>query len=130
MVKRGVIQVISKGTVVDFDMLNEHDNNYIASILDYQTSYIVTYTDISTGYLALMEIEKNKDKLLSSILNLGIKEIILSDNSDLELIDLLKNNYGIEINICSEYLEKKYEEVYKDIKDIKYITGIKHLFYY
>ena len=74
MVKRGVIQVISKGTVVDFDMLNEHDNNYIASILDYQTSYIVTYTDISTGYLALMEIEKNKDKLLSSILNLGIKK--------------------------------------------------------
>ena len=37
---------------------------------------------------------------------------------------------NIEINICSEYLENKYEEVYKDIKDIKYITGIKHLFYY
>ena len=130
MVKRGVTQVISKGTIVDFDMLNEHDNNYIASILDYQTSYIVTYADISTGYLALMEIEKNKDKLISSILNLGIKEIILSDESDIELIDLLKNSYGIEINICTEYLEKEYEEVYKEIKDIKYVTGIKHLFYY
>ncbi len=130
MVKRGVIQVISKGTIVDFDMLNEHDNNYIASILDYQTSYIVTYTDISTGYLALMEIEKNKSKLLSSILNLGIKEIILSDDSDKELIELLANNYGIEVDISSDYLEKEYEEIYSDIKDIKYITGIKHLFYY
>ena len=130
MVKRGVIQVISKGTIVEADMLNEHDNNYIASILDYQTSYIVTYADISTGYLALMEIEKNLDKLLSAILNLGIKEIILSDDSDSKLIELLKNSYGIEINICGEYLENGYEEVYKEIKDIKYVTGIKHLFYY
>ena len=130
MVKRGVVQVISKGTVVDFDMLNEHDNNYIASLLDYQTSYILTYADISTGYLALIEIEKSRDRLLSSVLNLGIKEIILSDESDLELLDLLKNSYGIEINISSDYLEKEYEEIYKDIKDIKYLTGIKHLFYY
>ena len=38
MVKRGVTQVISKGTVVDLELLNEHNNHYIASILDF--SYI------------------------------------------------------------------------------------------
>ncbi len=128
MVKRGVTQVISKGTIVDFDMLNEHDNNYIASLLDFQTSYILTYMDISTGYLALIDIPK--DKLLSTILNLGIKEVILSDSSDNNLIELLSNNYGIEVDISTEYLEGEYSEVYKDIKDIKYVTGIKHLFYY
>ena len=128
MVKRGVTQVISKGTIVDFDMLNEHDNNYIASLLDFQTSYILTYMDISTGYLALIDIPK--DKLLSTILNLGIKEVILSDSSDNNLIELLSNNYGIEVDISTEYLEREYSEVYKDIKDIKYVTGIKHLFYY
>jgi len=128
MVKRGVTQVISKGTIVDFDMLNEHDNNYIASLLDFQTSYILTYMDISTGYLALIDIPK--DKLLSTILNLGIKEVILSDSSDNNLIELLSNNYGIEVDISTEYLEGEYTEVYKDIKDIKYVTGIKHLFYY
>ena len=57
MVKRGVVQVISKGTIVDFDMLNEHDNNYIASILDFHTSYIITYADVSTGFLAVAEID-------------------------------------------------------------------------
>ena len=128
MVKRGVTQVISKGTIVDFDMLNEHDNNYIASLLDFQTSYILTYMDISTGYLALIDIPK--DKLLSTILNLGIKEVILSDSSDNNLIELLSNNYGIEVDISTEYLEGEYSEVYKDIKDIKYVAGIKHLFYY
>ena len=29
MVKRGVIQVVSKGTIVDFEMLKEYDNNYL-----------------------------------------------------------------------------------------------------
>ena len=130
MVKRGVVQVISKGTIVDFDMLNEHDNNYIASILDFHTSYIITYADVSTGFLAVAEIDKVLDKLISTILNLGIKEIIISDDGDKDLIELLKNSYGIEVNICSEYLEKQYEDIYKDIKEIKYITGIKHLFYY
>ena len=30
MVKRGVVQVISKGTIVDLDMLREYDNNYLS----------------------------------------------------------------------------------------------------
>ena len=130
MVKRGVTQVLSKGTLVDFDMLNEHDNNYIASLLDFKTKYIITYSDISTGSLSIVEIDRDKDKLLNTILNLGIKELILSDDNDKELIDNLKNNYSIEVSINSEYLENEYEEIYQDIHDIKYITGIKHLFYY
>ena len=43
MVKRGVVQVISKGTVVDYDMLNEYDNNYIASILDFSNLYYTSF---------------------------------------------------------------------------------------
>ncbi len=130
MVKRGVIQVISKGTIIDFDMLNEHDNNYIASILDFKTQYIITYSDISTGSLSIVEIDKVSDKLINTILSLGIKEVILSDSSDNNLIDILKNTYNIEVSISSEYLEDRYSDIYKDITDIKYTTGIKHLFYY
>ncbi len=130
MVKRGVVQVVSKGTIIDFDMLNEHDNNYIASILDFKTKYILTYSDISTGSLSIIEIDRDKDKLLNTILNLGVKEVILSDDSDKELIDNLRNNYNIEVSISSEYLEEEYKDIYQDIHDIKYITGIKHLFYY
>ena len=130
MVKRGVTQVISKGTIIDFDMLNEHDNNYIASILDFKTKYIITYSDISTGSLSIVEIDENKDKLINTVLSLGIKEVILSDDSDKEMINILSNTYGIEVSISNEYLEDKYSEIYKDITDIKYTTGIKHLFYY
>ena len=72
MVKRGVIQVISKGTVVDSNLLSEQDNHYIASILDYDYLYILCYADISTGNIFVMALPHNKEKLLSEILNLEI----------------------------------------------------------
>ena len=128
MVKRGVIQVLSKGTIVDFDMLDELDNNYIASILDNKLKYIITYSDISTGSLSIIEIDKSLEELINTINSLNIKEIILKEADEL-IIDSLKN-YNIEITISPNLLEDKYSDIYKDIKDINYVTGIKHLFYY
>lgn len=130
MVKRGVVQVVSKGTLVDLEFLKEYDNNYIGSILDFKTKYILTYADVSTGDFYVCELPYNQDKLLSEILNLNLKEVILADNSDTNLINVLKNNYGIGITINSEYLEDSYESIYKNIKDMYYLAGIKHLLYY
>lgn len=130
VVKRGVVQVISKGTIVDNDLLNEHDNNYIASLLDFKYIYILTYADISTGSLNILEIPYQKDKLINEILNLNIKELILADDGDKDFIELLKNNYGIDINVSREYLEDKYQNLVESVQDLRYKTGIKHLLYY
>lgn len=130
MVKRGVVQVISKGTVVDYEMLKDYDNNYIGSVLDFSNLYTITYGDISTGSLYIMDIPKDKDKLINAILSLNLKEIILLNDEDIEFINLLKFTYNIEVSICGEYLENEYSYLYKDIKEMRYILGIKHLLYY
>lgn len=130
MVKRGVVQVISKGTVVDYEMLKDYDNNYIGSILDFSNLYTITYSDISTGSLYIMDIPKTSEKLINAILSLGLKEVVLLDNDNQELIDLLKHTYGVEVSVCGEYLEDRYQDVYKDIKEMSHILGIKHLMYY
>ncbi len=130
MVKRGVVQVISKGTVVDYEMLKEYDNNYIGSVLDFTNLYTITYADISTGALYVMDVPKNNDKLISTILNLGLKEIILYDNLNVDLVNLLTNTYGIEVSFSDKYLEDRYENLYKDLKEMRYILGVKHLMYY
>ena len=129
MVKRGVTQVISKGTIVDNDMLNYYDNNYIASILEFPGFITITYSDISTGSLSIIDIE-DKNKLINTILSLNLKEIILADYSNSELIDTLRHTYNIEVSISTEYLENDYEYLYKDIKEMRHILGIKHLLYY
>ena len=130
MVKRGVVQVISKGTVVDYEMLNEYDNNYIGSILDFNNTYTITYSDISTGAMYILDVEHDNKKLINEILNINLKEVILTDTSNQELIEILKNNYGIEVSINTEYLEDKYQNLYENLKEMRHILGIKHLIYY
>ncbi len=130
MVRRGVVQVISKGTIVDSELLSEHDNNYIASILDFSFTYVLCYADISTGSLNIMNVEPKKEKLLNEILNLKIKEVILKDNLDTELIGLLKGSYGIEVSFSDGFLTEGYENLIESVEDIRFKEGIKHLLYY
>jgi DNA mismatch repair protein MutS len=59
MVKRDVIEVVTKGTMVDLEFLNERDFNYIGSIIDYNYIYLLTYTDISTGEVNSVYINHN-----------------------------------------------------------------------
>ncbi len=130
MVTRGVTQVISKGTVVDLELLNDHDNHYIASILDFSYIYTICYADISTGSIFVSILPHQREKLLSTILNLGILEVVLKNNEDLELIALLKGTYGIEVSFSSEELENDYAYIYESLEEEHYIHTVKHLLYY
>ena len=128
-VKRGVVDVISKGTITDFELLDEHSNSYIASILEFSDVFIITYADITTGELNSLTIENKEDKLISEILSLGIKEVILLDNLNVSLVDLLKNKYGIEVVFSSEYYNEEVPFL-STISDARKKAGINHLFYY
>jgi DNA mismatch repair protein MutS len=130
MVKRDVIQVVSKSTFVDLDFLNAYDHNYIGSLIDFNYSYVLTYSDISTGSLYSIMLPHLKEKVIDTVLNLGLKELVLENANDEELIDILKNKNNIDINISAEYLENEYSYLYKNVNDPKIINGIKHLFYY
>ena len=129
MVKRGVIQVISKGTLTDLEMIDAKDTNYIASILDFGASYILTYADISTGELNSLELKRDENILVNEVLNLNIKEVILFDSNNASLINLLKNNYNIEVSISTNMIDKDYDYLYANLTD-KEISGVKHLLYY
>lgn len=130
VVKRGVVQVYSKGSIVDAEMLKAYDNNYIGSILDFNYEYIITYADISTGHLYSLTLDHDLNKAVNQVLKLGLKEVILADDTNQELINLLKNNYNIDISISRDYLASGYEYLFSNLKDVAVITGVKHLLYY
>ena len=130
MVKRGVIQVISKGTIADLELLNEHNNHYIATIIDYTYMYTICYADISTGDIFVSNIPHELDKLLSLVLNMGILEVILPNHDDIELIKTLKGTYGIELSFSAEKLTNQYQSIYANIEDAHYIEAIQTLLYY
>jgi len=130
VVKRGVVQVFSKGTLVDLEYLDSKDSNYIGSIIDVNSEYIITYADISTGSLYSETLIHDKDKLINEIINLNLKEVLITSDFDISLLNILKNNYNINISISDKLLEDKYNNCYKNIIDERVIRGVKHLFYY
>ena len=130
MVKRGIVDVISKGTIADNDLLNDKDTSYIASILFFSDSILLTILDISTSYLATISIENNEETLINEILELNLKEVILVDNLNTNLINLLKNTYNVEVTVNSEFLWDKYKTLLESIPDARVKSGVAHLFYY
>lgn len=128
-VKRGVVDVISKGTITDYELLDERNSSYIASVLEFSDLYVVTYADISTLELNSLTVLKNKEVLISEILSLGIKEVILLDNLNVELVDTLKNKYNIDVVFNANYYNEEISFL-DSLADARMKAGVKHLFYY
>ena len=129
MVERDVVQVITKGTILD-NLNLATDNNYIASIYDFSYAYALTYADISTGEIYAM-ILNDLDSLYRELINHNIKEVIVNDKIDREVLYNLKMVYNILVTVTN--LEKEYPEykdLYKDVTDSRLLTSIKHLLTY
>ncbi len=61
IVKRGVIRVVTPGTLVDSNMLEERKNNYIMSIFKTGIYFGISICDISTGEFYSSEIKDNNN---------------------------------------------------------------------
>lgn len=131
IVKRDIVQIISKGTLINDEALNEHENNYIGNILDFNHCYMVSFIDISTGEVNITMLEHDKSKLVSEIVSIGIKEIVSNDKLDINVLNMLKNQFKITISTLNEIEELPiYKYIYEEIDDIRYIETIKHLLTY
>ena len=131
LVKRDLVNIVSSGTILDTEILNEKENNYIGSLMDLKHSYVITYGDISTGEIYTTLIEHKKEKAVNEIMSIGIKEIIINEELDINIINLLKNQYKITLTITDEIETlEQYKYIYENIGDIRLINGIKHLLTY
>lgn len=131
IVERGLTQIISKGTVIDSESLKENEFNYIGNIVDFDTDYGICYTDITTGIIYVTMIPHNNVNLVSEIVSLGLKEVVVNDKLDKNIVSTLKNQFKIFVTFSNDILDnKEYEYIYEDISDIRYIETIKHLLTY
>ena len=131
MVKRDITEVISSGSIIKGNSLNEKENNYIASIYDHEYCYTLTYADITTGEIYSESIEHTNELLINKILFLGIKELIINSNTNKDIINSLKNTYKLTITIKDEIYElDNLKNIYEHIDNLIYIIGIKHLIHY
>lgn len=107
IVKRGVIRVVTPGTIVDSNMLEERKNNYIMSIFKSGIYFGISVCDISTGEFYSAEIKDNHNfpMLLDEIARYTPSELVV--NSMLSSCDE-------EINKIKERFENVYITKFND----------------
>ena len=131
LVKRDIVRVVSKGTVIDDESLVYFENNYIGNIVDFNHSYGISYLDLSTGEIYATMIEHSNTQLVSEVVSKGIKEIIMKDNVDKAILSILKNQFKITVSVYNNVEElSQYNYVYEGVNDIRYIELVKHLLTY
>ena len=130
MVKRDVIQIVTKGTRLDSN-IDAKSNNYIANIYDFSYCYGIGYADVSTGEVYVTLIDGEKYKVIKEVVRNGFREVIVNDLIDREIVEELRTNHGILVTITKDELEdKNYEYIYKNLEDVRLVKTLKHLLYY
>lgn len=129
VVERGVTGVVTKGTIMEGESLDEKSNNYIGSIYDFEHCYALSYTDISTGSFYAKLIDYNLDKIINEIIRLDLKEVIVNSKIDRKIVSTLRDNYNILVTIYNE-LTDNYKDIYSEEEDSRISTTARHLLSY
>ena len=151
IVKRDVIRVVTPGTVIETNMLEEKKNNYIMSIVKKGMYYGIAICDISTGDFYATEIkltENNFEKLLDEYARFAPTEIVVNEEmyASKKEIEILKdrNNTFVTLRENSIFredyellqrcytivdsFEKEKEDLSKEVFAVSAINGLLNYF--
>lgn len=129
IVKRGVVRILSPGTIIEADMLKSNENNYICAIIKERKGYGIAFADLSTGEFLTTEFSSSDkdplDKLLSIFSQYDPVEIIIPN-------ELMKEEHlFLLLTDLSDALIKPYDDFVFDYEEasnlIKRYFGISNL---
>ena len=131
IVKRGVVRIITAGTLFESNLLNQNTNNYICAINKYKDHWGFAYTDISTGEFKATQTDY--ETLLTELARIQPSEIIASSKKlkiepfqivpeeAIDLPDEILDNYN-----CSKVPPKVFEQHFAE-NNLKQVFKINSL---
>ena len=112
IVERGVVQIITPGTIFDESLTNNR-NNYIAAIEEFDFNYTLAFCDISTGEFSVVNIDKKEKLLLNQLQMMAVKEIVCLPEQSFEFKDILSSPFP------NDKYNDKYDKIFSNISDLK-----------
>jgi DNA mismatch repair protein MutS len=106
LVKRGLVRIVTPGTVIESSMLEETENNYILALTSFGDEFALAYCDLSTGEFITTSVQ-NVTSLMAEISRLNPSECLIPESLkvNVELMSLIKNT-GSFINSLEDYYFK------------------------
>lgn len=95
LVKRGLVRIVTPGTVMESSILEEKENNFLISLTSLGNSLALAACDISTGeFFTTTHTHNNPQSFLNEIIRLNPRECIVPESLlvNQELITKIKNS--------------------------------------
>ncbi|MDO4764934.1 MAG: DNA mismatch repair protein MutS [Eubacteriales bacterium] len=104
IVKRDVVRIVTPGTNLNPENLDESKNNYIFCLATYGGGYGVAYTDISTGDFRTTGVH-SLDRAMAEVAKVMPAEILLAEDlaKDQELTKVIADQYRIFISTKEDW---------------------------
>jgi len=120
IVKRDITRIITPGTQISSNVLDEGKNNYLLSIFASKDGYGLGVVDITTGEFQVTEIKEvsNQKKLLDEIAKYNPAELLSNSefNKSADLIEEIKNRFHTFINEYGDWAFD-YDSSYKILSE-------------
>ncbi|MFC4557201.1 DNA mismatch repair protein MutS [Virgibacillus kekensis] len=132
VVKREVVQLITPGTVMESNMLNEHDHNYLASLSHFEDgSYAVVYNDLSIGENSIALIDQGWEAVIHELYNQPVKEIVVASDLPDNLQEDLREKLQVTLSYQDEItFNAEYRDLCDSLNDERLVTAFSRLLNY
>ena len=111
IVKRGVIRIVTPGTVIESSMLDESKNNYLASVFLSEKLGGIAFVDVSTGQVHLDSFSEGdfNSRLINQLGCYKPAEVLVNKYAaaSKQLVGFIKERLGVNVEILPE---KYYDE--------------------
>ncbi|MFC7784268.1 DNA mismatch repair protein MutS [Rossellomorea sp. GCM10028870] len=132
VVRREVVQLITPGTVMDGKGLNDKENNYIASVSDFNDqTYGLSYSDLTTGESKVTLVTDGLQALLNELSTIGAKEVVIHPDLSEAVQGKIKERNDVTLSYEKEAEAREdFAHLVAPLKQDKLIEASSILFHY
>lgn len=132
VVKREVVQLITPGTVMDGKGLNDKENNYIASVTDFEDdTFGLAYSDLTTGETKVTVVSDGLQALMNELSTIGAKEVVIHPELSDEVQGRIKERTDVTLSYEQDSgLGHSFTHLVEPLKQEKLIKASSLLFHY
>ena len=128
IVKRDVVQIITPGAFMD---LSSDENNYIVAADETDFNYVLSFADLSTGEVGVLNCEKDVNALLNELDGLSARELVLKSSFDKKtVLEILERKSILISREDNEDVSLDYESILCNVYDLFQMKCIVRLINY
>lgn len=129
IVKRGVVKVVTPGTVMD-ELNEDSESIFLAAITDFAYGFGVALIEMASGKIIVSEVDHDKTLLVEKLLSYNTKEIVVDSSISDKTLQIIKNIPYVSISKEEIIDLKAYQHLYKNVDNHNLLITIKLMLSY